>query len=371
MHKRIPESMYLGIEIGGTKLQLGVGTGDRAELAAWERHDVAPERGAAGILDQIERTAAELLRKYDITRVAFGFGGPVDAAAGRVTKSHQISGWEGLPLAEWSQKTLGLPAILCNDCDAATLAEARFGAGRGKRTVFFVTVGTGIGGGFAIDGQLHGAGRPAVAEIGHLRPGLHADRAESTVESLASGWGIVAAARSRIVDHVSWPLEAVRSTSGRINREIIRQRLEDAERAGEEFANDLLGRCRGEVDRLTGAIVAQAAEEGNEIAREVLEHAIQTLGWAVAQMITLLAPEIVVVGGGVSLIGPTRFFVPLRRAVARYVFPPLQGSYEIVPAALGELVVVHGAVAIAANPQAGSCPPGNTPVRDANPTCKP
>lgn len=345
--------MYLGVEIGGTKLQLGVGTGQTADLVAWERHDIVPEHGAAGILNQIERAAAGLVQKHHVTRVAFGFGGPVDAAAGRVTKSHQVSGWEDVPLASWCQKTLGVPAVLANDCDAATFAEARFGAGRGKKSVFFVTVGTGIGGGFAIDGQLHGAARPAVAEIGHLRPGLHADRAESTVESLASGWAIVAAARSRIVDHVSWPLETVRSDSGRVNREVIRQRLADAERAGEEFANDLLARCHGEVDQLTGVIVAQAAEEGNEIAREVLEHAIQTLGWAVAQVITLLAPEVVVVGGGVSLIGPTRFFAPLRKAVARYVFPPLQDSYEIVPAALGELVVVHGAVAIAAHSDQG------------------
>jgi glucokinase len=72
------------------------------------------------------------------------------------------------------------------------------------------------------------------------------------------------------------------------------------------------------------------------------------LGWAIAQTITLLAPEVVVVGGGVSLIGEQQFFTPLRREVARYVFPPLAGSYAVAPAALGESVVVHGAVLIAA-----------------------
>ena len=95
-------------------------------------------------------------------------------------------------------------------------------------------------------------------------------------------------------------------------------------------------------------MVAQAAAEGNEVAKEVLDHACQALGWALAQVITLLAPEVVVVGGGVSLMGEQLFFSPLRAEVERYVFPPLVGSYRLSPAALGELVVVHGAVALAA-----------------------
>jgi glucokinase len=102
------------------------------------------------------------------------------------------------------------------------------------------------------------------------------------------------------------------------------------------------------LENVTARLVGQAAADGNQLAVEVLNRSCQVLGWAVAQMITLLAPEIVVVGGGVSLLGEELFFVPLRNAVRRYVFPPLAGSYEIVPAALGEWVVVHGAIALAA-----------------------
>jgi glucokinase len=98
---------------------------------------------------------------------------------------------------------------------------------------------------------------------------------------------------------------------------------------------------------LTAKLVAQAAGEGNAIACEVLDHAVQALGWAIAQVITITAPEVVVVGGGVSLIGEPLFFAPLRTEVARYVFPPLAGSYRLVPAGLGELAVVHGAIALA------------------------
>ena len=176
--------MFLGIEIGGTKLQLGVGRADGSEPVALERRDVDPSLGADGILAQIEEVVPYLIRENPVERVGYGFGGPVDAAAGTVITSHQIHGWQGVPLQSWTEERSGVPTVLGNDCDCAALAEARFGAGQGRRVVFYVTVGTGIGGGLVIEGHSHGRGRPAVAEIGHLRPGLRDDRADATVESL-------------------------------------------------------------------------------------------------------------------------------------------------------------------------------------------
>ena len=139
----------------------------------------------------------------------------MDTSQGRVIKSHQVQGWENFHLGSWCRENLGVPAILGNDCDVATLAEANFGAGQGRRSVFFITVGTGVGGGFVHDGQLLGAGRPAACEIGHLRPGLHAVQPDQTVESLASGWGIAAAAQARLAGDVTGSLtswEGLRSS---------------------------------------------------------------------------------------------------------------------------------------------------------------
>ena len=344
--------MFLGIEIGGTKLQLGVGNG-RGELAAVARCDVDPARGAAGILEQIEREGAALLRKQTIERIGIGFGGPCDSAAGVCTKSHQVAGWDGFPLVRWCRDTLGKPAVIGNDCDVAALAEARYGAGRGAGSVFYVTVGTGIGGGLVIVGKLHGAGRPAAAEIGHLRPGLPAESAEMTVESLASGPAIAAATIARITGQVSRPLEAIRGNLEHPSASELAQRMTDIDDTEQEYINDLLNRCGDDADRLTAKLIAESAAEGNEIARSVLEHACLALGWGIAQAITLVAPEVVVIGGGVSLIGESFFFAPVRAAVSRYVFPSLANSYKIVPAALGELVVVHGAIALAADCGAG------------------
>ena len=309
--------MKLGIEIGGTKLQLGVGDGKSAEMVELVREPIDPAAGAGGILQQIARLAGPLIRQHQVERVGIGFGGPVDAAQGRTLTSHQIEGWDQFPLRQWCQEELGVPAVIGNDCDVAALAESRHGAGEGKQSLFYVTVGTGVGGGFVHEGKLHGRGRPAAAEIGHLRPGLTADQPQMTVESLASGWGIANTARARLND------------------------------ATKQDAKDLLRRCQGNEEQLTAQLVAQAAADENALAKEVMEFACRVLGWAIAQVITLVAPEVVVVGGGVSLIGERWFFAPLRDEVQRYVFPPLANSYALKPAALGETVVIQGALALA------------------------
>ena len=333
--------MFLGIEIGGTKLQLGVGPGD-GTLVALERFDVEPKRGARGILAHIEAAGRVLAARHDVRAIGIGFGGPVDASSGTVVKSHHVAGWEGVEIVDWCRRTLQLPSAVENDCDAAGLAEAHFGAGRGTKVMFYVTVGTGIGGGLVVDGRIYRGSGFGAAEIGHLRPGLLADRPESNVESLASGWGIAAAARERLSSPLSRDFVPLRPGAGRAFGD-ARHRSAEEEDADAEFVADLRQRCGGQLEELTTQMVAQAASEGNEVARDVLARACQALGWAVAQAITLVSPEVVVVGGGVSLAGETLFFAPLREQVDRYVFPPLLGKFRIAPAELGERVVVHGA----------------------------
>ncbi|HEY2148271.1 MAG TPA: ROK family protein [Pirellulales bacterium] len=342
--------MLLGIEIGGTKLQLGVGAGDGSPLVALDRHTVEPAGGAVGILARLESATAALLQRFPIKRIGVGFGGPVDSAAGRIIRSHQIEGWHDFPLCDWFQRMFGVAAVLGNDCDVAGLAEARFGAGRGRRVVFYMTIGSGIGGGLVIDDEIHRGHGIAAAEIGHLRPGLHADRPDETVESLASGWGIAAAAQSRLADPIYHPFPSLREKDAAARPDELRRRIVEVEEVAEEFAADLLDRADGKLDQVTAKLVSQAASEGNQLALDVLNHACQVLGWAIAQVITLLSPDVVVVGGGVSQIGESLLFAPLRTEVERYVFPPLLRSYEILPSQLGEEVVVHGALALAGAP---------------------
>ncbi len=304
--------MFLGIEIGGTKLQIGVGPADCGKLTALQRATVIPANGAEGIRRQIQQVAAPLVAQYGIRAIGFGFGGPVDRSAGRIVKSHHVEGWDGFPITDWCRQTLGLPAALGNDSDMAGLGEARFGAGRGRRVVFYTNVGSGIGGALVVDQRVYAGGRGISSELGHLRPGPQADDPHQIVELASSGWAIAAAAR-----------------------------------ADARLADQLQQQHRCPADQLTSKMVAEAAAAGNPSAQGIFRRATQTYGWAIAQMITLLAPEVVVIGGGVPLAGEAVFFAPLRQEVERYVFPPLRGTYRIAPAELGEEVVVHGALALA------------------------
>jgi len=160
--------------------------------------------------------------------------------------------------------------------------------------VFYVTVGSGIGGGLIIDGQIYrGVGRGA-AEIGHLLiDGVH------TTEELASGFGI-----ENYLSGEGLPFKTARE-------------LGEAVHAGHPDALNVLGR------------------------------AIDGLAVALTHVVTLLCPRVIVIGGGVSLIGEAHFFAPLREAVARQAFEPFPGLTEIVPAELGEEVVLHGALTLA------------------------
>jgi len=311
--------MYLGIEIGGTKLQLAVGSGTGSPLVELQRRDVRVEDGAGGILRQIEIVGRELIERYQPRAIGIGFGGPVDTRAGRTITSHQVEGWHDFALVDWCRETFGLPAALSNDADAAGLAEALFGAGRGHRVVFYITVGSGIGGALVIDGRVYSGGRGIASEIGHLRPGLDADDSRATVESVSSGFGVAEAGRSWLA----------------------------GENLCDSSAADLLARCAGRIEQISGRMIIEAAAAGNVAAQRIFARALQVLGWAIAQMITLVAPQVVVIGGGVPLAGEAMFFEPLRSEVARYVFPPLSRAYSIVPAALGEEVVIHGALAVA------------------------
>jgi glucokinase len=310
--------MFLGIEIGGTKLQVGVGPGDGKLLGLW-RGAVAAKRGAAGIQKQITSAIPKLLKKAGLDRsalrgVGVGFGGPVDDATRTVITSHQIEGWDNFPLADWVGDLTGLPAVLGNDADVAGLAEALHGAGRGLSPIFYVTVGTGIGGGLIVDGEIYrGAGRGA-AEIGHLTvlPGYdsHEPVHPDSLEDVASGAGI---ARRALLEIYDFDQE---SSLAAIPR-----------------------------DELTAAHVAEAARQGDELAERLMEEALDCLVEALHAVILLLGPRRIVIGGGVSLMGE-QFFGPIRRGLGQYS-GAFAGLADVAPAALGEEVVVHGAIALA------------------------
>ncbi len=308
--------MYLGIEIGGTKLQLGIGADDGKLRGLW-RGSVDVAAGPEGIRRQIVAAVPDLLASAGIERgelrgAGIGFGGPVDDATHTVIKSHQIEGWDDFPLADWIAEVVGLPAVLGNDADVAGLAEALHGVGKGLSPIFYITIGSGIGGGFIINGEIcRGCGRGA-AEIGHLSVGPPG----YILEDLASGWAIERFTKGRLENHKDRDSAVFR---------II----------------------HGDIGAITSEHVAAAAAQGDHFALSMLDQAWGWLAVGICHVITLLCPRRIVIGGGVSLMGEELLFQPLRRLVAERVFKPFAGLTDIVPAALGEEVVVHGAIALA------------------------
>jgi len=316
----------LGIEIGGTKLQLGIGHG-LGSLRALERIGVDPSGRAEGILTQIQAALPALLQATGITvdeirAVGIGFGGPVDAARGQTITSYQVGGWERFPLASWVRNHLHVPqVVLENDSDSAGFAEARFGAAVGHSPVLYMNVGSGIGGALIVEGHIYrGCGNGAL-EIGHLK--VIAETPEgpklAELEQVASGWAI---ARSAQIEAARW------LDQGRGDSTVLAQAL-------------------GRPDSINAEVVARAAQAGDSLAESILHRARTAVAFAVTQTIALLAPCRIVLGGGVSLIAEAHWLDPIRSLVNREVFEPFRGQFEILPAALGEEVVVHGALALA------------------------
>jgi glucokinase len=311
------ESPVLGVEIGGTKLQVGFGTATGKLWRVW-RCAARPEGGARAILGDIYGLIGQALRHGEEagwgrpTAIGVGFGGPVDSSLGTTLISHQVEGWRDFPLVATFSDRFGIPVVLENDASTAALGEARVGAGKGLGRVFYVTVGSGIGGGWVVDGRLdRGQGR-GMAEIGHV---ICQDEQGNRValEKVASGWGIQEWARTQ---------------------------------AGLGEGARLLERLGGDIERMTTEEISRYAALGDAFSARMLERGARYLGGVLANAITLLAPERIVIGGGVSLAGAA-YWAPLREEVEKQVFHLFRGQYELVPAALGEHVVMIGAFLLA------------------------
>ena len=306
----------IGIEIGGTKTQVGIGSAERGLLPGGIiRRTVRREEGANGILRDLASMVDELLTSNGISlsevcRIGIGFGGPLDSARGVILKSFQVDGWTDFPLKEWAEALWQKPVTLENDASTAGLAEYTFGRGRGCSRLFYITVGSGVGGGWILNGRIDNGQGLGAAEIGHMwvphpRTGQFAE-----LEQVCSGWA-------------------------------IGQRARQAASGGHSLMEELAGA----VESIDAKVVYQAAEKGDEAALCVLKETCQTLGMAISNIVALLHPERVVLGGGVSLMGPL-FWDMLQAEFRSRVMPVFSPQVELVPAELKEDVVVIGALCL-------------------------
>jgi glucokinase len=299
---------FLAIEIGGTKLQLFVGDGDGNILQRW-RFEVDAASGGAGIRARIESALPEILHAHPVAAAGVGYGGPVDWRTGQICCSHQVEGWADFPLGDWLRKRVGRPVFIDNDANTASLGEALRGAGQGSNPVFYVTLGSGVGGGLAVNGQIFHGAKPGESEIGHVR----LDRSGTIVEHRCSGWAVDKRVRAAV----------------QANPESV-------------LARAAHGMTRGEARALSSAL-----GDGCEVAKEILDEVAEDLAFGLSHVTHLTHPEVIVLGGGFALTGePLRAAVEL--ALKRFTMEAFEPGPRVVLSALREDAVPVGALLMAA-----------------------
>jgi len=301
------QTTFLGIEIGGTKLQIVRGD-NSASITERKRFSVDRNQGGTGIRELITTKLDEWVRAARPAAMGVGFGGPVDWRTGQICCSHQIEGWTDFPLRDWLQGLVRMPVAVDNDANTATLGEALHGAGMGLNPVFYVTLGSGVGGGLVVDGKIYHGARPGESEIGHVR----LDREGSIVESRCSGWAVDARIREL---KKTQPQSALARLAARA--------------AG------------GEARWLTPALA-----EGDAAAQRLLGETAQDLAFGLSHVVHLFHPAVIVLGGGLSLIGePWRAAV--EQALRGFTMEAFAPGPQIRLAALREDAVPVGALELA------------------------
>lgn len=299
----------LAIEIGGTKTQLYAGT-DAGEILDRKRFAVRREAGGEGIREDLAGALPEMIEQWKPAAIGVGYGGPVEWRSGKIVKSHHVAGWDGFPFGEWLAERAKLPVFVENDANVACLGEALHGAGRGHDPVFWVNIGSGVGGGLVSGGRIYHGASPGEVEIGHVR----LERDGTIVEDRCSGWGVDRAIKTEVA----------------ANPQSILARIVGANPPGGEATH-----------------LAPALAQNCPAAMQVLRTAMSELAFALSHAVHLLHPEVIVVGGGMSLIGE-----PLRAVLAEYLPGFLMDAFrpgpQVALAALREDAVPVGALALAA-----------------------
>jgi glucokinase len=312
----------LGIDIGGTNLVVGSVAEDGSAMVASASEPTHSEAGATDVVDRLvglaERAIATTRREApgaEILGVGVGAPGPLDTKRGIVLLTPNL-GWVNMPLRQLIHDRLGLPAALDNDANCAVLGEWWVGAARGARHAIGITIGTGIGGGLIIDGQLYHGASDVAGEIGHTTIDTEGRRCK------CGNYGCLEA-------YASGPNIALRA-------------VEELEAGAESRLRALVG---GDLQKITAQTVYQAAADGDELALEVVNDTAKFLGVGIGNLLNVFNPEVVVVCGGVTLAGD-HLFEPLRREVARRAFKPAVTACRIVPGELAGTAGVYGAAKV-------------------------
>ena len=292
--------MILALDFGGTKLAAGVWDADTERFVAMDRCPSPVPLGAEASLERMLALADEQMKRVGAVPVAVGvsFDGPLDPCSGRPIASYHVPGWEIIDLSARIEDRFGVPCVIENDANAATLGEGLYGAGRGLHSMLYMTISTGIGGGLFLGGELYRGVRGLAGEIGHMcveRDGpLCACGRYGCLEALGAGPAIERMYHKELFLAYGprWPEHT---------------------------------------EPLSAEQISQAARQGERMATDVMHRAASYVGEAIGSVLNLLNLERVVLGGGVTHSGSI-YWNALRNAADERVMPGIRAN--IVPAQL-------------------------------------
>jgi glucokinase len=315
--------LVVGVDLGGTKILAAVVAAD-GKILGQAKRKTKPETGTESVIERIVKTVDDALvsakvARADVRAVGIGAPGPIDPDTGTVLMAPNLNGWENVPLAKTLSEQLGAPVFLDNDVNVGTLGEFVYGAGRGAKDVIGVFVGTGIGGGLIIGGQLRSGARHAAGEIGHmivLAEGPYCGCGNrGCIEALAS--------RTAIVSSLRMAVQSGRKTT-------------------------LTEALAGGVERLSSGVLAQAWKSNDTLTVEVLTRVQYYLGLHLASLVNFLDPELIVLGGGVIEALGEDFLQPIRRVAYQHFTQRRDASQvKIVLSQLGDNAGILGAAVAA------------------------
>lgn len=315
--------LYLGVDLGGSNISAALLTA-RGKIVRLEKTQTLAEEGPdkvirriVGLIRSLQKNAG--IQARNVAAIGIGAPGIIDIGRGVVLSSPNLPGWKNIPLRRKLQAAFKRPVIIENDANVAAYGEKWQGAGAGYQDLVVYTLGTGIGGGIILGGEIYHGHCFGAGEIGHhtiLPDGpICGCGNRGCLEALASGTAIGRAACQAL-------------QSGEVNTDSPLHRL-----------------CHGESTLVTAKMVFQAAAKGDPVAKRVIEDAARYLGIGIANIVNVLNPELIIIGGGVSIAGEA-LLRPVRAEVKRRALKDNLACVKIVGATLADQAGVIGAAGI-------------------------
>jgi len=310
----------LAVDLGGTHIRAAV-VNNSGQLLFREATATLAEGGPSVVIERIISVIDRLLSINrltikDFSAVSISAAGAIDMDAGVVTYSPNLPGWRDIPLREMLQNHYHLPTYIIHDANAAVLAEHRYGAGKSARDIVYLTVSTGIGAGFILNGELYAGATGGAGEVGHMTVDMHGPRCTcgnyGCLEFLASGTAIARDASHRIEHGEQSSLQGILTRDGKI----------------------------------TAEDVSRAADTGDALASEVITQAAKYLGAGLTNIVNIFNPEMIIIGGGVARMGD-KLLNPARQIVMQRAFPQSARTAKIVATELWDDVGLIGAAVYA------------------------